>query len=77
MEWQPIEAAPKDGTNIMVWAKGYEWPEIVRYEEFPPIVADDAGAPGYWRYSDDVFADIAGFDVEEVSHWMPLPDRPI
>lgn len=75
--WQLIETAPKDGTNILVWADGYQWPEVVRYEIYgDPTVEAEAGESGYWRFSEDLLADITHIDKDEISHWMPLPSSP-
>lgn len=74
--WQPIETAPKDGTNIMVWAEGFEWPEVVRYELYDPEDASEIGMPGYWRYSEELLADVANVEDEAVTHWRPLPAPP-
>lgn len=74
--WQPIETAPKDGTNIQVWAEGYEWPEVVRYELYDPEDAEEIGMPGYWRYSEEMLADVANVEDEAVTHWRSLPPPP-
>ena len=75
-DWQPIETAPKDGTNILGIAPGYDWPEVVRYEEYDPDCAEEAGEPGFWRYSDDLSADVAELEISELTHWRPLPAPP-
>lgn len=76
-QWQTIDSAPRDGTNILVWADGYQWPEVVRYELYnDPDIEEEAGEPGFWRYSDDLFADVAQIEEGELSHWMPLPSPP-
>lgn len=75
--WLSIETAPRDGTNILVWADGYSWPEVVRYVKYEdPDIEEETGEPGYWRYSDDVFADILQIEDGEFTHWMPLPAPP-
>lgn len=76
-QWQPIETAPKDSTNILVWADGYEWPEVARYELYNNHdIEEESGEPGFWRYSDDLFADVCEIEEGELSHWMPLPPSP-
>ena len=75
-EWQPIETAPKDGTKIMVMTSDLDWPEVIYYEQYDEVTAADAGAPGFWRYADDLFADVADVDDGDFSHWMPLPEPP-
>lgn len=75
--WQPIETAPKDGTDIFVWGDNYRWPEGVRFEPYSTDIAEEAGEVGYWRYSDDLFADVSGsFDIDEATHWKPRPEPP-
>lgn len=61
-EWQPIETAPKDGTEIDVWDKwGFRIP-CVRWEVTFLWWAQDDGP----CVTDD-----------ELSHWMPLPAPPL
>lgn len=71
-EWQPIETAPKDGTNIFVCAPGYTWPEVVRYEIYDEETALEVGDDGFWRYADDVFADLADVDIDSLTHWRSI-----
>ncbi len=65
-EWQPIETAPKDGTNVLVIV--VEHPEshcVLRHQD------------GQWL-NDEFFDVISGEQViwYEPTHWMPLPDPP-
>lgn len=76
MEWQPIETAPKDGTNIMVWADGYSWPEVVRYEKYDDEDAKEIGSEGYWTFSEELLASVANPEEDLMTHWMPLPKAP-
>lgn len=76
-EWRPIDTAPRDGTNILVWSEGYSWPEVVRHVQYDdPDLEEETGEAGYWRYSDDVFADILQIEEGEFTHWRPLPVPP-
>lgn len=73
MEWQPIETAPKDGTNILIsdgssittayWTdeeEDYDWIE----DPTQKIVYEEG-----WMTSD--------FDVgDDATHWMHLPRPP-
>ena len=83
MQWQPIETAPQDGSNILILAKGmaieaYYSPG--RWTEDTPIApAEYDGA--VWVGFDDAVQ----FEIEEtprgdfhgqVTHWMPLPPLP-
>ena len=61
MTWQPIETAPKDGTEILLWDKefeayavGYFLKPLAQWTAFPGGIMDDVSP----------------------SHWMPLPEPP-
>ena len=59
--WLPIETAPKDGTEILVYT---------RSECFYVVAYDDVfSAP--WRIRND-----EGLNRAVPTHWMPLPDAP-
>lgn len=64
-KWQPIETAPKDGTAILGYfgqTAGDEPPDmaVIRYDK---------------KY-EWVIADLDTEQVDEPTHWMPLPDPP-
>lgn len=73
--WQPIETAPKDGTPILVWADGYEWPEVIRWYAYDPEDAAEIGELGYWHYAEETLAESYDW-LHEVTHWRPLPAAP-
>lgn len=58
--WQPIETAPKDGTEVLIWVElhGFMRRAVSHY----------AG-----QYADWVIPGIAGLNP---THWMPLPEPP-
>ena len=65
--WQPIEAAPKDGTKILSYG-----PNVItgRSGEFAVIA---------WCARDDQWFLCDGDEAPEwlgVTHWMPLPEPP-
>ena len=73
MEWQPIETAPKDGTNIL----GYNGEDVTEmiWDDWP----DDSGHMGWCRsqFISGGMLDEAHFRVEpEPTHWMPMPEPP-
>ena len=61
MEWQKIETAPKDGTELLIYTE--ELGRVVLY-------FCDHVKPGRWLsgFNDD--------DVLTLTHWMPLPAPP-
>lgn len=63
--WMPIESAPKDGTNILVWDKSDEQPEKCFWNK----------SYGWcvWLTHDEL-----GFPlvVNKPDYWMPLPKAP-
>lgn len=74
MTWQPIETAPKDGTEVLACAKGYK--EI-------SIVAWVGGSRPYWQGRCDGQASIeregdlyTDYHKPFVTHWMHLPPPP-
>lgn len=60
--WRDIATAPKDGTSILVWADGYDRPEVVRW-------AVRRGVGGWLGGDNSIFDDTP-------THWMPLPQPP-
>ena len=69
-EWQPIDTAPKDGEDILV----YSYPDIVS-AHWETDVGDD-GEP-YWALDDGHTRYYAlRRHMHEPTHWMPLPTPP-
>lgn len=62
MEWKPIESAPRDGTNILLFATPYQM-----------LVAKNKIVVGYW--SNGWWMD-GPANLSHVTHWMPLPTAP-
>lgn len=64
-EWQPIETAPKDGT------------EILGVQQRRPTYPEEP--PEYWyflvKWRGKFFEDHEGFG-SGVTHWMPRPEPP-
>jgi len=69
MEWQPIETAPKDGTEI--WAYNGEQVRMhwITWEH-------EGESGGMWQYADEILSDVAP-DCWQPTHWMPLPEPPV
>lgn len=62
--WQPIETAPKDGTEVLLFVKEY-----VTGDSQQQVV-------GWWRTHGWVESYADEYGVCEVTHWMPLPEPP-
>lgn len=72
--WQPIETAPKDGTPILVWAKG-SWSiahlsRVRSSGEWIAMAAGDEAIRHQYENGDEDYV------VVVPTHWMPLPDPP-
>lgn len=62
-EWQPIETAPKDGRDILLWPT--RWP---RKKIDLGFWNDGSGS---WSLSTDI-----EYSPQNPTHWMPLPEPP-
>ena len=82
MKWQPIETAPKDGTEILGWRKDYgvliiRWTAPIEFctEHECEVMGEESAEAEDWFCADFV----AGCRLEgsEVpTHWQPLPEPP-
>jgi len=70
VRWQPIETAPKDSTDILVFVETASVPivHIARWE-----VGDENFGVGWWSYTHNSVGQemLTGFKYP--THWMPLP----
>lgn len=78
MQWQPIETAPKDGTDILVyceraglgfvhiafWSDGEEY----EYQGF----ASQADVAGWWSYVENSVCQHKLYGSSAPTHWMPF-----
>ena len=65
MDWQPINSAPKDGSEFLTYAPGNKRAMYERDRE-PVIVLTKWKADCFWRNRPDNMP----------THWMPLPEPP-
>ena len=69
-DWQPIETAPKDGTRILAYGKHgldvdeQKWATVVWQDYSKGFVCDPNEATEYDP------------EVSNITHWMPLPEKP-
>lgn len=64
-EWQPIETAPKDGTEVLLWIDDDE--ESPRKGHWEPRLS--LNRPHKWSVA-------YGWCEDKPTHWMPLPAPP-
>jgi|APCry1669189034_1035192.scaffolds.fasta_scaffold00011_23 hypothetical protein len=60
-EWMPIDTAPTDCTDIMVWS--------VEYDRCLTVWLDEDGFFFCARNGDEI-------DSDGITHWMELPEAP-
>lgn len=68
-QWQPIETAPKDGTDVLLWCAGAMEPSyalIASWVDFKGEAPDGWCDASTGRYNDGC----------PPTHWMPLPSPP-
>ncbi len=63
--WQPIETAPKDGTEILVYFETLGVKQVSWYDD---LWAVDDGKHGPYF--------LRGYRDGDDTHWMPLPAGP-
>jgi hypothetical protein len=68
--WQPIETAPKDGTAILLGARGGSW-----IGKWLPVYTSGYVPDNKWS-SLMLNHDHMGEKWQQPTHWMPLPAAP-
>lgn len=90
MEWQPIDSAPKDGTEVLLYAPACEFEgkqiperitlgEWVEPSEVPHLIYRDGYAPEEeWDDFEPFWMSWDGGFLADYlpTHWMPLPGAP-
>jgi hypothetical protein len=73
--WQPIESAPKDGTEVIVGVDiASVW--ITRGAFYvAPGERDSDDSVGWWSYKHSVTQEKLD-DIYEPTHWLPMPETP-
>mgnify|MGYP003501912451 FL=1 len=79
MDWQPIETAPKDGTDILVYfapitGRLSGWWKV----SWENLYGDRTPADGSWCVDDNKHGPypLRGYCAGDDTHWMPLPEPP-
>jgi hypothetical protein len=72
-QWQPIESAPKDGTEVILWGPSRERPTQGEWVSDIKQLSNDFEqvADPYWMSYDGGFT-----DEHPCTHWQPLPNPP-
>lgn len=73
-EWQSIETAPMDGTQVLLLADDYDYPDnLVGAITYLAAAAQGWFEPGphdrKWYYC-------ASANMGQPTHWAPLPEMP-
>lgn len=63
---KPIADAPQDGTELLVWIEGQNFPIAVKWMDYDSDLAEEVGAKGYWNPLENLIEEV-GFEVEPVS----------
>ena len=82
MNWQPIETAPRDGTEILGWrhdcgvilVKYTSAAAFLPHDEIEKLTEEDADAMDW--FIADFWQGERLDDNEAPTHWLPLPDEP-
>ena len=84
-QWQPIETAPKDGTEIFIYRYGWPWAPVAKWTDYPGNPVLDENEQDTWMCGwlfDESFTpgNEDGFlgwsDDEMPTHWSHLPEPP-
>lgn len=86
-EWQPIETAPKDGTEIVAWRDDSGWfaaffgscENLCLSDGEIEAAINEVGEDSFfletwWAFTQDGVQRLEG--SERPTHWMPLPTPP-
>lgn len=70
-EWQPIETAPKDGTQIVC-----AWPTRASFEFEIAVWGINENDDGWFDEDGGTWFDCEGNELCPPTHWMPMPQAP-
>jgi hypothetical protein len=76
MKWQPIETAPKDGTDIIVMYIHCETQIVHAAFWLEANLDDELDETGWWTYDWSEVSRSKMDDHYTPTHWMPLPPPP-
>jgi hypothetical protein len=86
MKWQPIETAPRDGTDVLVYKDVATVPVVhIAWYRSEEEWRDHGGClfgdtleeyVGWWSYTRNSVTQEKLEGYAEPTHWMPLPEPP-
>lgn len=75
MNWQPIETAPKDGSEhvrgLWVTVKRTGWPTTKEWRSYVGVIDDSTG-----NFVDTDYGENFGWEANDYEYWYPLPPLP-
>lgn len=74
MDWQPIETAPRDGTEILVWGPTLGHLGDSGFAVVTFVVCNDGNA--FWRVAVGPDGRQLALLIGVATYWMPLPAPP-
>lgn len=80
MNWQPIETAPRDGTDVLVLHSRHNVPvvHIAWYRDgSEELMGGEPFDIGWWSYIRGSVTQELLDEYRAPTHWMPLPEIPV
>ena len=74
-KWQPIETAPKDGRQLLMFCDDYDPAVFVASFGWTDLPKNHADYWEGWIFAEEILASHTETEPEP-THWMPLPAPP-
>lgn len=76
MKYQPIETAPKDGTDVLIWQRWCYVPIVASWQNYG-LSSGGRWYANFEHYDCDSDACVMStLDQSLITHWAPLPTPP-